>query len=178
MHLFLGKKELINRSNFCQKPKKYILEEFLDFFSKMRIFLKNSAASAFDPYDPQTSWKISEKLFTDLATYWPTDRGSFIGHFPPKGRENGQYFFKKNIMVWTSCMSWKQFSLKRQFQKSIYILWRLKFSRGENFTVDLKHEILRILRGFNFLVLSKTFFSWVFIFAVQSMFFCRLTFYS
>ena len=38
----------INRLNFWQMPKSPILEGFLGFFAKMRVFLKKSAPSAFD----------------------------------------------------------------------------------------------------------------------------------
>ena len=43
--------------------KKSILEEFLFFFPKMRIFLINSVSSVFEPYDPLTSCKIFEKSY-------------------------------------------------------------------------------------------------------------------
>ena len=40
----------VKRHTKCfAKAKNIILEKFLSFFSKLRIFLKNSAASVFDP---------------------------------------------------------------------------------------------------------------------------------
>ena len=48
MYHFLGKKRNINELNFWQK-KQPILEEFLGFFVKKRIFEKNLATSVFDP---------------------------------------------------------------------------------------------------------------------------------
>ena len=46
--IFWVKKENINELNFWQKKKQPILEEFLGFFVKKRIFEKNLATSVFD----------------------------------------------------------------------------------------------------------------------------------
>ena len=77
----------------------------MGFFLKLRIALKASAPSVFDPQDPLPSSKISEKFYEPFlrnTDYWPTDRGRFIG----RGSTNKylitlqyfqDWFFLKNI---------------------------------------------------------------------------------
>lgn len=57
----------INELKFWQKPKNPTLKELVGFFPQMRIFVKiplsvnNLVLPVFEPYDPLTSHKISEK---------------------------------------------------------------------------------------------------------------------
>ena len=71
-----------------KKKKKPILEEFLEFFPKMRIFLKYLAFSFFDSWDPLTSGKISEKLCKLFQKHWDS---CLINNF--SGRQTLHLFY-------------------------------------------------------------------------------------
>ena len=49
-----------------EKGKKTYFWGMFGFFPKMRTFMKNSASSVFDPWDPTTSCEISEKSYKTL----------------------------------------------------------------------------------------------------------------
>ena len=142
--------------SFCQKTKNFFWMIFLaslpkwEFFWKIRqhqflLFQTLQLPKQFQKNLISCFW---EKLFIDLPTHWPTGRG--IGTILPKdGNPHTdkdtwkKKLYEKEIMVWTRCMIWKQFSLKRLFQKIKSILWRLKVLPGEKFHA-WSHEILRI----------------------------------
>ena len=150
------------------KDKKLFLDDFLaslpkwEFFWKIRqhqflLFQTLQLPKQFQKNLISCFW---EKLFIDLPTHWPTGRG--IGTILPKdGNPHTdkdiwkKKLYEKEIMVWTRCMIWKQFSLKRLFQKIKSILWRLKVLPGEKISRLISRN-LAYFTGFNFFVLSKT----------------------